>query len=641
MKTISKFLTVLVAVLSIAAFLLSADRASLQTRQTTNNSAKVQAIPQETPRYRIINLGVTQVGDTAAQGFGISTRDGIAVGRSVRTGAAQAFLWSRRNGLNGLPNLSGRAFCVSNSANDAGGVVGTCAATLFGTNKLPVVWQNGAATQLTLPAGETIGDANDVNASGVSVGSVGGGSLQRGAIYNGANATVISQATATGSFFVTAFGINDSGRVVGQGIDPTNAARNVGIFYDIGSSSAFEVGALPNANGALAFGVSNSGLIVGSSMQNQGAGLPFIWSQAGGMQPIPLPAGTASGSARAVNSVGWAVGTGSGQFAVPFLYDGATTYRLQDLIPANSGWDLSANTSSSALGISDRNVIVGTGVLKGQVCAYAMVPIGTVPYDFFDDARTSLATIGTQGGSLVWRRGPGHGGIFFGQSDDVPVAGNYNGLNRTEIAVFRSGTWYWLNEFNNTISSFHFGQAGDIPVPADFTRDGRAELTVYRAGVWYMYNLANNQTFAVQFGAAGDKPVAADYDGDSKTDVAVYRDGTWYWLRSSDSQVRGVRFGAAGDKPVTGDYDGDGLGDQAVFRSGVWYLNRSTDGFYAVQFGAADDIPLLGDYNGDGRSDIAVYRPSTSTFYWLNSPTNTTFNFRQQGQPNDIPVAGR
>jgi hypothetical protein len=38
---------------------------------------------------------------------------------------------------------------------------------------------------------------------------------------------------------------------------------------------------------------------------------------------------------------------------------------------------LSTNTSSSALGISDGNVIVGTGVFNGAVHAYAMVPVVT------------------------------------------------------------------------------------------------------------------------------------------------------------------------------------------------------------------------------------------------------------------------
>ncbi len=158
-----------------------------------------------------------------------------------------------------------------------------------------------------------------MNASNVAVGSVNAGSDQRGVIYSGGSATIITQTTTNGSFFLTAFGINDSGRIVGQGIDPQNAARNVGIVYDIGQSMAFEVGALPGANGALAFGV------------------------------------------------------------VPFLYDGTNTYRLQDLIPGNSGWDLSMNTSSSAQGISEDGVIVGTGVHNGETHAYAMVPVSPTP----------------------------------------------------------------------------------------------------------------------------------------------------------------------------------------------------------------------------------------------------------------------
>src|SRR4029077_11867658 len=330
------------------------------------------------PPYLIYDIGVVQVGDDASQGFGVS-RAGIAVGRSVRTGGSQAFTWTLNGGIVGLPNLAGRSYAVSNSANDNGVVVGPAATTLFGSSRLPLIWQNGAVSQLPLPVGETLGDANSVNASTVAVGSVNGGSLQRGVIYNGGTATVITQTTANGSYFVTAFGINDSGRIVGQGIDPTNAARNVGIVYDIGQNTAFEVGALPGMNGALAFGVSNTGYVVGSSMLNQGSGLPFIWSDKGGIVAIPLAPGTTEGSARAVNSDGWVVGNDSSAFSIPFLYDGVTTHRLAYLIPPNSGWDLSMNTSSSALGISESGIIVGTGIHNGETHAYAMVPAAPTP----------------------------------------------------------------------------------------------------------------------------------------------------------------------------------------------------------------------------------------------------------------------
>jgi hypothetical protein len=331
-----------------------------------------------TPQYQIYDIGVVEVGDTASQGFGVS-HAGIAVGRSFRTGGTQAFTWTLNGGIVGLPNLAGRSFSVSNSANDAGTVVGTAATTAFGSGRLPVVWQNGVVSQLPLPPAETLGDANSVNSSGVAVGSADAGTAQRGVIYIGGSGAIITQTTANGSYFVTAFGINDSGRVVGQGVDPTNAARNVGIVYDIGQNMAFEVGALPGMNGALAFGVSNTGYVVGASMLNQGSGLPFIWSDQSGIVAVPLAVGTSEGSGRAVNSKGWVVGNDSSAFSIPFLYDGTTTYRLGDLIPPNSGWDLSMNTSSSADGISDNGVIVGTGVHNGETHAYAMVPAVPTP----------------------------------------------------------------------------------------------------------------------------------------------------------------------------------------------------------------------------------------------------------------------
>jgi uncharacterized membrane protein len=343
------------------------------------------------PQYQIYDIGVIDAGDTASQGKGVS-RAGIAVGQSLRTDGSQAFTWTLNGGLVPLPNLAGRSFAVSNSANDKGIVVGTGATTFFGTDRLPVIWQNGVVSQLPLPPGETLGDANSVNASTVAVGSVDAGSLQRGVIYSAGSATIITQTTANGSYFLTAFGINDAGRVVGQGIDPTNAARNVGIVYDIGQSTAFEVGALPGMNGALAFGVSNTGYVVGSSMLNQGSGLPFIWSDQGGIVAIPLATGTSEGSARAVNSAGWVVGTDSSAFAIPFLYDGTTTYRLADLLPPNSGWDLSMNTSSSADGISDDGVIVGTGVHNGEIHAYAMVPVAPTPTPTPSPTPTATAT---------------------------------------------------------------------------------------------------------------------------------------------------------------------------------------------------------------------------------------------------------
>lgn len=334
------------------------------------------------PTYDIFDLGVLP-GGNFSQGVFVSP-NGIATGRSGNFSASvAAFTWTQAGGQVGLPNLTtpARNFSVGNGVNNAGVVVGTGATTSFGSGPLPLVWQGGAVSQLPLPTGQTLGRANAINSSNVAVGSVGGGSTEFGAMYAGGTGSVIATTTSNGSFLRTATGINDAGRIVGNGIDPNNAAVNVGYVLDTSTGIAFAVPALPGANGALNFGVSNAGHVVGSSMLNQGSGLPFIYSDGTGTLPIPLPTGTTQGSARAVNSAGMAVGTASSAFAIPFLYDGLTTYRLGDLIPAGSGWDLLTNTSSSAMGISDSGVIVGSGVFNGVVHGYAMVPVpepGTV-----------------------------------------------------------------------------------------------------------------------------------------------------------------------------------------------------------------------------------------------------------------------
>ena len=94
------------------------------------------------------------------------------------------------------------------------------------------------------------------------------------------------------------------------------------------------------------------------------------------MVAVRLPHGPSQGLRRAGE---FCFGTDSSAFAIPFLYDGTNTYRLADLIPLNSVWDLSTNTSSSADGISEHNVIVGTGVHNGETHACAMVPVASSP----------------------------------------------------------------------------------------------------------------------------------------------------------------------------------------------------------------------------------------------------------------------
>jgi len=96
----------------------------------------------------------------------------------------------------------------SNSANDNGVVVGTAATHTFSA---PAGYRHVGKMRFRTAAatGETLGDANSVNLSALLSGRSTAGSLQRGAIYSGGSATIITKPPPAGSFFVH-WGISQS-----------------------------------------------------------------------------------------------------------------------------------------------------------------------------------------------------------------------------------------------------------------------------------------------------------------------------------------------------------------------------------------------------------------------------------------------
>ena len=331
------------------------------------------------PAYNIVSLGVAPgTSDTTSSGVGVSPNGTYVSGFSSGTGVNHAILWTQAGGTVGLPSLPGRSFNSANAVNNLGTAAGTAATTFFGSSPLPALWKNGTVQQLPLPGGETLGRVNGINLSELAVGSVNGGSTERAATFAVGGSNVITQTLPNGGLLRTAFGINDAGRIVGQGLDPNNAARTVGWYLDPGDASATDVGALTalGHNSAIPFGVSSNGLITGSSSLNSGSGsLPFLWSESAAMTEVPLPAGTTTGQGRGVNAQGWVVGNSSAATSVPFLFDGTQSYRLHDLIPAGSGWDLISGTSNAGFSISDNGVITGRGLFNGVVTGFVMIPV--------------------------------------------------------------------------------------------------------------------------------------------------------------------------------------------------------------------------------------------------------------------------
>ncbi|MEM7455140.1 MAG: hypothetical protein AAF456_12385 [Planctomycetota bacterium] len=330
------------------------------------------------PQYEIISLG--QAGESFSGGQAAASGGMFVAGFSDN----DPFVWDATTGVvTPLPSEATRPFSTPWAVNDSGAIVGIGATTFFGSSALPVIWDGGTASALQLPSGQTLGRAYGINNSELIVGSVNGGSLEQAAVFSTSGPGTVLTQTFNGGDLITAYGVNDSGRIVGQGSDPNNAAVTKGWFLDDGDSAATDIGALTSRghNSAIPFDVCSAGFITGSSSLNSGAdGRPFFWSDAGGMIEIPLPSGTSTASGRGVNDHGWVVGTGGGATAVPFLWDGNNTYRLQTLITeGGAGWDLEAGTSNGAFSISDDGTVTGRGLLDGELTAFAMVLLEPEP----------------------------------------------------------------------------------------------------------------------------------------------------------------------------------------------------------------------------------------------------------------------
>jgi len=260
-----------------------------------------------------------------------------------------------------------------------------------------------------------------------------------------------------------------------------------------------------------------------------------------------------------------------------------------------------------------------------------------------------------------------------GPADDDPSWGRKFFAETTGVYVPSTGRWLLRN--SNTTGDPDFvvkfgGLPGDLPVAGDWNGDGRTDIAVFRDGHFLRAFLKPFtsclvcQPFLVAdpldeiaFGAAGDLPVAGDWNGDGVDDIGVFRPtklGTFLlrvplfepicqFCPQEVFTTKTVPFGSAGNLPLAGDWNNDGNDEVGVYDPALAQFSLTEDFVeptFVFPFGLAGDRPLAGDWLGSTVDGVGVFDPVSRTMLLgtrLPFPPDVIFEF---GVTEGLPVAG-
>ncbi len=322
----------------------------------------------------IIDLGTpsgfTNGSGTYSEAHGVNNAGAVTGEWSPGGFAQHAFLYA--NGTNSdIGTVPGTVYTVAYALNDSNVVVGE-GSSLFATYAFAYV--DGTMTNLTTaPNLYAIARAVNNNTSQiVGESTVTGGGIHAVIFLGGGGLTDLG-VLPTGDYS-TAYGINDSGVIVGystviSGSRPNTVTNIYAFITTNGVGSLSQLGPFPGGTYSAAYAINNAGQVAGES-DTGGEVHAFLYD--GTMHDLGTLGGTNS-SATAINSagdvVGYALTTNEDEHA--FLYRGGVMQDLNNLITPGCPF----TNLLSADGINDLGQITGSGLTtNGDYHAYLITP---------------------------------------------------------------------------------------------------------------------------------------------------------------------------------------------------------------------------------------------------------------------------
>jgi probable HAF family extracellular repeat protein len=473
------------------------------------------------------------------------------------------------------------------------------------------LYSGGTFTPLAAPA-------TGINDLGQIVGS----RDSLGFLYSGGTYTTLDdpfaihdkfQVTTTGTF---AYGINNSGQIVGYYTNGAGFAPTFhGFLYSGGAYTTFDDPLASKGIGFVlfgteAYGISNSGLIVGGytpdNTQIQVKGGSFLLS-GGTYAVLDEPSAFATTAVTGINSLGQFVGT---------FHDSNGTHSFVAMPTQDSDnaqfADFDGNGRSDLLWRSDKGQIVVWNTGASGVWASA-VTLGSVSSDWRIDGTGDFNHDGrgdilfrNQERLVVWQTN-GQQILSINALGSASVAwhtaglGDFNGDGTSDI-LFRNdnGQFVSWQISNNKIQAIQVLGSTDFSSHMvainDFDGDGTGDLLFRNdAGQIVIWTISNNAIKNIQVvGAASPNAGlgndwhllgSGDFNGDSKTDLLWRNDnGSVVEWMLNGTQIQSIQtVGSAGSQYVidgTGDVNGDGKSD-IIFRDAAgnvveWLMNGAS-----------------------------------------------------------------
>lgn len=314
-----------------------------------------------TPAYIITDLGT--LGGNAGEAKSINNAGDVTGYSFTSSGENFAFLY--RNGQ--MQNLGklGNYGSNANAINNNGDVVGSS------TNL------SGSHHAFLKPYNQPMQDLGSLNFLGSYGLGINDNADVVGQLYSHSgsraflklhNGQIQNLGTLPGGNRSFAIAINNNGDIAGYSTNSTGFEH--AFLYRNGSM--LDLGTLPNHVRTYAYGINNNGDVVGYSADSNGFSRAFLYRN-GQMQNLGTLGGNYS-QAEAINNNGDIVGhsqNSTGQNKA-FIYGNGQMQNLNNLIPANSGWEL-----VYAKDINDSGQIVGWGYRNYQARLFLLTPTET------------------------------------------------------------------------------------------------------------------------------------------------------------------------------------------------------------------------------------------------------------------------